>query len=97
MTRARIRWLPASEGGRASPPAGSEYSTVARFERLREKWPQEAWSVVLVMSEPINEDGTLTCEIRMLTEAGAPAALLSQGSRFDLFEGSQKVAEGYVL
>lgn len=49
------------------------------------------------MSEPINEDGTLTCEIRMLTEAGAPAALLSQGSRFDLFEGSQKVAEGYVL
>ena len=43
--RARIRWL--QQGGRSSGPS---YSTVARFEALADRWPNEAWSVVLAIS-----------------------------------------------
>jgi len=93
---ARIRWLAPDEGGRAMPPAGPVYSTVARFEQLAAQWPQEAWSVVINLKEPPDEEGLMTVEIRMLVE-GAPESLLAPGSVFELFEGHQCVASGEVL
>jgi hypothetical protein len=90
--RARIRWLTKEEGGRESPPSGPHYSTVARFEVLRDRWPKEAWSVVLRIEGP---DRTQV-GIRPLVH-DAPADLFASGSCFDLFEGAQKVAEGKVL
>lgn len=95
--KARIRWLRPEEGGRISPPPGPNYSTVARFEALEDRWPQEAWSIVLSIAAAADEEGVMMAGIRMLNGAAAPEGLLSQGSRFVLFEGGTRVAVGTVL
>ena len=94
--QARIRWLRPEEGGRATPPPGPVYSTVARFKQLAARWPQEAWSVVIKLKEPPDREGRMTVEIRMLVD-GAPEGLLEPGSEFELFEGQRCVASGEVL
>ena len=43
----RIYWEPPENGGRKSPPTGLYYSAVARFEDIKDTWPNEAWSVVI--------------------------------------------------
>ena len=93
--KARIQWLSADVGGRPAPPTGPRYSTVARFAAVADKWPTEAWSVVLEIEEPANTGGVMTALIRLL----APDApdLLVQGGEFDLFEGRTIVARGVVL
>lgn len=95
--KARIRWLKPDEGGRPSPPPGPDYSTVARFETLADRWPNEAWSIVLHISAPADAEGVMVADIRMLAGADAPTDLMSAGSRFDLFEGRRHVARGEVL
>jgi hypothetical protein len=89
--RAKIHWLTQAQGGRLAPPAGPRYSTVARFEQLEGLWPTEAWSLVLIFS---NDASDVT--VSPLVEE-APEALFVSGSRFDLFEGARKVAEGEIL
>ena len=95
--KARIKWLGPAEGGREAPPSGDTYSTVARFETLRDRWPQEAWSVVLQISTPPDDDGVMVAGIRMLASDEAPKELLESGSRFELYEGYRCVARGEVL
>lgn len=95
--RARILWVKPEDGGRRSPPTGPEYSTVARFESLADRWPEEAWSIVLRISASADASGTMLADIRMLVGANAPRDLLASGSRFDLFEGDRHVASGEVL
>lgn len=95
--QARIRWLKREEGGRPSPPSGPDYSTVARFETLADRWPHEAWSVVLAITTPADAEGVMVAGIRMLAGDEAPRGLLSPGSRFELFEGRKRVATGEVL
>ncbi len=94
--KARLRWLAAEAGGRPSPPPGPTYSTVARFETLADRWPHEAWSIVLKIGEPADASGDMVAGIRMLA-ADAPEGLLARGRRFDLFEGRRLVAHGEVL
>jgi hypothetical protein len=94
--KARVRWISAADGGRPSPPPGPAYSTVARFEVLADRWPQEAWSVVLEIGRPADDSGDMVVGIRTLA-ADAPGDLLAEGSRFDLFEGRRLVAHGKVL
>jgi len=94
---ARIQWLKPEEGGRPSPPPGPEYSTVARFEILAERWPHEAWSVVLSISAPADSEGAMVTGIRMLVGDNAPKEVLASGSRFELYEGGKCVARGEVL
>jgi hypothetical protein len=94
--KARIRWLPPEEGGRATPPVGPVYSTAAKFKQLAARWPQEAWSVVIEFIDPPDMEGRMTVGIRMLVE-GAPENLLEPGSAFELFEGRHCVAIGEVL
>lgn len=94
--RARLRWVSTLDGGRLSPPQGSTYSTVARFESLADKWPREAWSVVLRIGSTVNAVNEMVVDIRMLAE-DAPQELLVPGSRFELFEGKRLVARGEVL
>jgi hypothetical protein len=95
--RARIRWLAPASEGRASPPLGPTYSTVARFASLADRWPIEAWSIVLEISAPAEASGEMTAGIRLLAGDDAPKGLLSPGARFDLFEGTRLVANGEVL
>lgn len=94
---ARLQWLTASAGGRTSPPPGPTYSTVARFASLADKWPAEAWSIVLEIDRPADPCGVMTAGIRLLAGEAAPEGLLRPGARFDLFEGSRLVAHGEVI
>lgn len=94
VNRAKIYWISFENGGRKSPPKGSQYSTVARFEDIKDKWPNEAWSIVV---DFIKHDGSCSeGNIRFLVE-WAPNNLLYSGSKFDLFEGSKIVAKCEVV
>ena len=94
--RARVHWVPEAEGGRHTMPRGPSYSTVAKFEELADRWPREAWSVVLAFDEEPQERD-LIARIRLLVPETAPPDLLRPGARFELFEGSRLVAVGEVL
>jgi hypothetical protein len=96
---AQIRWLRPNEGGRAAPPSGPQYSTVARFEaQTEEQWLKEAWSLVLDLEGSPDEDWNQRARVRFLAdEAEAPVEWLLPHSRFSLLEGRKKVAEGTVL
>jgi len=72
-------------------------STVAKFEMLKDKWPHEAWSIVLNISSLANAEGIMVAGIRLLVPENAPQGLLSAGSGFELYEGRKCVAKGKVL
>lgn len=95
--KARIRWVPAEQGGRRlPPPSGSRYSTVARFEDETTTWTDEAWSIIADITEPPNESLETMATIEFLA-ADAPTELLRAGNQFVLFEGARIVARGQVL
>jgi len=83
--RATVAWIPASQGGRVAIPSGPTYSTVSRWPGFDD---QSAWSVVLVL-ESGNPYSAL---VRFLVDA-APWERLVPGARFEIFEGSRKVAD----
>jgi len=95
----RVRWLKPEEGGRSTPPPGQQYSTVAKFDKQTEEaWRKNAWSLVLNPLGAPDKAWTQMAWARFLTnEATAPTDWLCPGSRFALFEGLKKVAEGVVL
>lgn len=93
---ATIDWLGAEEGGREELPTAATHTTVAKFEKLADRWPREAWSVVLTFHVPPNARRGATVSIRMLVE-DAPKELLEVGSRFELYEGRRIVARGVVV
>jgi hypothetical protein len=92
--QAFIRWIPRESGGRRSVPT-APYSTVARFED-DENWPHEAWSLVVRVHRSYRGGGYTYATVEFLAE-GAPDRLLAEGSRFELMEGSARVAKGVVL
>jgi len=95
--KASIRWLTESEGGRQCPPPdGSRYITVARFEDEKEKYPQEAWSLVVENIESVDSGGLTIGDVRFLVD-DAPDYLLHEGSVFELYEGRNMVAKGQIL
>jgi hypothetical protein len=96
VVNVRICWVLPQAGGRDKPPPGPNYSTVARFKDLKDKWPEEAWSIVAHFAGPPDESGCITSELRLLSEDG-PVHLLYPGSQFELFEGRRLVATGEVL
>jgi len=93
---ARIRWVSPAAGGRAHPPRGPRYSTVAKFEKEVEKWPKEGWSIVAEFKKISDDSSSVIAEVRCLTP-DAPSHLLQPGSKFELYEGSRVVAHGEVL
>jgi hypothetical protein len=94
--KAKICWITKEAGGRESPPPGPRFSTVARFEDLKDKWPEEAWSVVVEFTEPPDESLCVIADVSLLNPQG-PTNLLRPGSMFELFEGHRLVARGKVL
>jgi hypothetical protein len=91
VSRARVRWLSSSEGGRAQPPTGEQYITVARFDDPAGDWSTDAWSVVLRFVGSSEE-----AEVHFLAPE-APPHLLRPGVVFELYEGRKKVAEVSVV
>ena len=53
--KSRVCWVTKEAGGRESPPEEPRYSTAARFAEEKDKWPHEAWSLVLEFSGPLDE------------------------------------------
>lgn len=94
--QAKVSWVSKQAGGRHSPPPGPRYITVARFDEDRESYPEEAWSLVLELSSPPSNSLDLIVDVSFLAD-DAPDHLLHPGSRFELFEGRQRVATGEVL
>lgn len=94
--KARICWLKKEAGGRQSPPSGPRYVTVVRFDEEKDKWPNEAWSLVLDFRTPPDESLRMTADVRFLVPE-APVHLLHSGSTFDVFEGEKVVARGKIL
>ena len=87
--QAFIRWF-APRGA-----ASGWYSTVARFED-DEKWPHEAWSLVVKINQQ-DRDGLFSHATVEFLPDSAPQKLLGEGSRFELLEGKRRVAKGVVL
>ena len=94
--KAELEWLSEKEGGRVRLPPGPQYITVARFAEEKEKYPSEAWSLVLEFNPPTENSRSMIAEVRFLVEE-APTYLLHEGSLFELFEGRKIVARGRVL
>jgi hypothetical protein len=72
---------------------------VAKFEAQTDQdWPTNAWSLALSLEGTPDESWTQTALVRFLAnEENAHAQWLQPRSRFDLFEGRRKVAEGTVV
>lgn len=93
--KAKIEWLSEEEGGRNNPPPGPRYITVARFEAEKDKYPNEAWSLVLEFASN-NNSQQIIADVNFLVQ-DAPAHLLSRGSLFELYEGRVLVGRGRIL
>jgi hypothetical protein len=91
--------IPEEPSGRNAPPPGHRYSTVAKFEaQTDEHWPKDAWSLLLNLQGTPDENWTQRAIVRFLADdESAPVSWLQPRSRFALFEGQKKVAEGTVL
>ena len=94
--RARICWLTPEAGGRATPPSGPSYSTVARFNGAEGDWKDDAWSIVLELCGPTDICLCTIADVRFLSPEG-PSELLRSGTQFELLEGRRKVATGTIL
>jgi len=96
MAKAKMNWRSQEMGGRVKPPSGSQYITVARFDDEKDKWPDEAWSLVLEFDTLPDASLSSIATVTFLVE-DAPHHLLHVGSRFELFEGHKCVADGEVI
>lgn len=94
--KATIRWISSQMGGRKAPPLGPQYSAPVRFADAADKWPREAWDLVvdLIACSEDNSGWTADVHFRM---PDAPHFLLKDGAEFELYEGGRRVAEGHVL
>lgn len=92
-----IRWLATERGGRNAPPTGPRYTTVARFEDSRDRWPDEAWSVIVESIQSFGDRPFATLAEVSFLSPQAPAELLTTGARFELCEGPRVVAKGVIL
>jgi hypothetical protein len=94
--KAKICWVKETAGGRESPPSGPRYVTVARFDEAQNRWPIEAWSLVVYFRHSLDESLCMIADVRFLMPE-APVELLQPGSIFELLEGSKVVARGECL
>lgn len=92
--KVRLMWKSSSKAQRFT--IGSRYVSVARFEDEREKYPAEAWSLVVEFDSVPDDSGTVLGNVRFLVEE-APANLLHSGSKFELYEGRKLVASGEII
>jgi hypothetical protein len=91
---ARLLWVPKDQGGRDSPPP-ARFVTPVRFEKYKDQWPKNAWSLVFDFSGS-PEDFTFA-EVSFLVQENAPQELLQPGSKFDVFGDSRFVASGEII
>jgi hypothetical protein len=96
MPLARICWVPLDEGGRATRFSGVRYVAPARFDEDSDKWPSEAWSLVVELEVALPQTECVLGNVHFLMDT-APQHLLHTGSKFTLYEGRRATATGEVL
>ena len=93
VARSRIRWVPAGDGGRKTDFAGASYSTPSLWEEHR--GDDEWWSLVVDLN--VDPGDPTIADVRFLMSERAPEQLLHPGSKFAMFEGTQRTLEGEVI
>jgi hypothetical protein len=86
VAEAKVHWI-----GEMMPSCGAIFSRPSRWD---EQTDDEVWSIVADIGEATGP-GELSARIRFLFEE-APQHLLHPGSRFEIFDGATKIAEGEV-
>jgi len=92
VTRVKVNvtWL----GKRAGLiPAGTRYSTVAKFAEDENSWTKEAWSILIEFDRSPAEQGNPSEGIARFLVDDAPHQRLVPGVTFELYEGQSKVAK----
>ncbi len=79
--KSRVCWITKEAGGRESPPQGPRYSTAARFEEEKDKWPHEAWSLILEFSGPLDETLCVIADVSLLNPDGPARRSISISMR----------------
>ena len=88
----KVFWVLQEKGGRELP-RGLQYSTVSRWPgQTDEEWEREAWSIVLKFERSPWEQGNPSTGKARFLACDAPD-WLEPGRKFELYEGSRKVAD----
>ena len=77
-------------------PTGTNYTTVAKFPEDSERWPMEAWSVVIEFAPGSAMNSSFEAKARFLMP-DAPVSRFATGRTFDLYEGNIRTATVTVL
>jgi hypothetical protein len=93
---AQIEWVRHEEGGRRQPPSGEEPPVYWAVIKLLDAEPQpNSWSMY-VRKLSSREEGFLWDAAVQFRVPEAPQHLLTEGMRFELYEGAKCVAHGVV-
>ena len=93
---AKITWLTPDQGGRRAPPSGPQYIAPARFIVAADRSSYGNWGLVVdLVSRPAASNDWIA-KVRFLV-GEAPHEWLADGTRFELYEGTKRVAQGNVL
>ena len=96
--RAKISWIPYTEGGRKHPPEGERYSTVVHFKDDSDEWPEQVWSLVVSFDKVESQDYQTDATVWFLAHnhPDVPNHFLEAGNEFELLEGGKVVARGKI-
>lgn len=78
-------------------PTGSRYVAPARIQGVEEKWPAEAWSLVVDFDPGQSIAADMEVSVRLSSPETAPRNLLQPGTWFELHEGARVVAVGTIV
>ncbi|WP_068089096.1 hypothetical protein [Polycladidibacter stylochi] len=92
LVHVKVAWEPCKQ----EPPISGKYITPAHFLNPDDKWPDEAWSVVLEFHKQEGAFNYHRGTARFLVQ-NAPSDWLKSGSIFEMFEGKKKTAKVTVL
>jgi hypothetical protein len=93
---AQIEWIRHEEGGRKQPPSGEEPPVYWAVVKLLDAEPQaNSWSIYARKLSSTAE-GFLWDAAVQFRVPEAPHDLLTEGRRFELYEGAKCVAHGVV-
>jgi hypothetical protein len=96
IVKTKINWINKNNEQIKKLLSSKKYSTVAKFEDIKNDWPKFAWSIILDSLEIIEEPNITIGNLKFLSPEG-PSQLLYNGSKFELYEGITIVAQGEII
>jgi hypothetical protein len=93
LAKIKLKWVQPKDAH--SFPRGKRFARPARFDHQGEDYTENAWSLVVEVRDPIDEQGE-QCGLARFLMTAAPHEWLAPRSRFTLFEGDLALATGQV-